>query len=151
MSNRNRNPRKGAAMVEFALLIPLLGMIMVGAVDLSRVFHEAKTVADAARSGVQFGSNSNAHSVDSSGIELATRRDAVNLPGTLTVTPDTFCRCEGQADPKQKGDCSSINCPEGPSHVYVEVSTGGTFQTMIQYPGVPYSVGLQQEAVFRIQ
>ena len=46
----------GQDMVEFAIVLPLLLLILFGAVDLGRVFHAAITITNVAREGVRHGS-----------------------------------------------------------------------------------------------
>ena len=47
--------RPGQEAVEFALLLPVLLLILFGILDLGRLFHAAITVANAAREGARFG------------------------------------------------------------------------------------------------
>jgi len=44
---------KAQELVEFALVLPLLIMVLFGAVDLGRIFHAAITIANAAREGAR--------------------------------------------------------------------------------------------------
>ena len=46
-----RNSERAQALVEFALLLPLLAMIALGAVDLGRIYFAYTTVTNAAREG----------------------------------------------------------------------------------------------------
>ena len=48
--------RRGMAMVEFALIAPLLLLLVAGAVDYSMLMRSAIAVGDAARAGAEFGS-----------------------------------------------------------------------------------------------
>jgi len=45
---------RGQSAVEFALLLPVLMLILFGVVDLGRVFFAAITIANAARAGVRY-------------------------------------------------------------------------------------------------
>ena len=54
-----RKSEQGQELVEFALVLPLLLLILFGAVDLGRVFHAQITIANAARVGARFGMNWN--------------------------------------------------------------------------------------------
>ncbi len=49
--------RKGAAVVEFALVLPLLLIIFVAAVDFARVFYNAQVLTDCARTAALFAAN----------------------------------------------------------------------------------------------
>ena len=48
--------QQGQDLLEFALVLPVLLLILFGAVDLGRVFHTAITIANAAREGARHGS-----------------------------------------------------------------------------------------------
>jgi hypothetical protein len=47
--------QKGQDLLEFALVLPILLLIMFGVLDLGRLFHSAITVTNAARVGARFG------------------------------------------------------------------------------------------------
>jgi Flp pilus assembly protein TadG len=49
---RNRN-RKGAAIVEFALVVPLLLLLLWGIVDIGRAFYTLNNLASAVREGAR--------------------------------------------------------------------------------------------------
>jgi Flp pilus assembly protein TadG len=52
----NRRGRRGAAAVEFALVLPLALLLLIGAADLGRFAHTRIAVANAARAGAGFAS-----------------------------------------------------------------------------------------------
>ncbi len=69
MSNtkHRRGPNSlGQGLVEFALVLPVLMLILLGAVDLGRVFHDYVTMTNASREGARYGI---AHPKDTSGIQ----------------------------------------------------------------------------------
>jgi hypothetical protein len=49
-----RRTQAGQAVVEFALILPLLALLTVGIVDLGRVFYTYEALANAAREGARF-------------------------------------------------------------------------------------------------
>jgi Flp pilus assembly protein TadG len=51
--HRKKNSRRGAAVVEFALLLPLLCTITLGMMEIGRGAMVSKIVSDAARNGAQ--------------------------------------------------------------------------------------------------
>jgi Flp pilus assembly protein TadG len=53
---RARAPRRGQAMVEFALVLPILVLIIFGLVDLGRAVYVNNSLAEAARDGARYGS-----------------------------------------------------------------------------------------------
>ncbi len=57
---RENNPletRRAAAVVEFALVLPVLLIIFVAAVDFARVFYNTQVLTDCARTAAQFAAN----------------------------------------------------------------------------------------------
>ncbi|MHA6794909.1 TadE/TadG family type IV pilus assembly protein [Pseudonocardia bannensis] len=50
---RRHDPQRGAAAVEFALVLPLLVLLLFGIVDFARAFHTQLTLSDAAAEGAR--------------------------------------------------------------------------------------------------
>ena len=142
-----RRGRKGQAIVEFALLVFLLMIILMGLIDYARVFHAAVTVADAARAGAQYGARSNTFSGDFAGMTTAAEEDAANLVDGIVVTPVRYCKCQDGTD----ADCLTDTCPEGAPQIYVEVRAAYTFETLTQFPLLPKSVGMNYPNTIRVQ
>ena len=53
---RRRNGERGAELIEFALVFPLLMMVVLGCVDFAFVFHHNEVITNAAREGARVGS-----------------------------------------------------------------------------------------------
>ena len=138
---------KGTAVVELALMIGILMLILMGTIDVARVFYAAVTVDDASRAGAQYGIRSNAFSGHVSGIELAVADNAQDL-GTLTTSRELYCLCE---DSTTKIPCATTTCTEGVPQAYVRVETQGTFNTAFGYPGLPHAIPLSSATTFRVQ
>ena len=58
---------RGQALVEFAVILPVIILILMGIVDLGRVFNAYVTIANAAREGARYGIVYG-HSTDDAGI-----------------------------------------------------------------------------------
>ena len=52
-----RGSRLGQSMVELALFLPIITMLMLGAIDLGRVFHAKITIANASRTAAVYAVN----------------------------------------------------------------------------------------------
>ena len=59
---------RGTALVELTVALPLLTMVMLGAVDFARVWVQSSAVENAAHTGAQYGAQTTSHTVDSNGI-----------------------------------------------------------------------------------
>lgn len=80
--------RPGQAMTEFALLVPVMLMMVLGIFEAGRFFYIASAVANAAREGARYGIT---HAGDSSGI----RSRAMNSSPELGITTgDVDVDCE---------------------------------------------------------
>ncbi len=144
---KRTNQSKGTAAVELALMIGILMLILMGTIDVARVFYSAVTVDDASRAGAQYGIRSNGFTSDISGMEGAAADNAQDL-GTVTTTPERYCRCEGGSTDV---NCVTGTCPEGVPQVYVRVETQRDFNTAFAYPGLPHVIPPSSATTFRVQ
>lgn len=92
LSSQNRKTIKiaGQGLVEFTLTLPLLVLIMVGVLDLGRLYFAAMTVTNAAREGARYGA---ANPAAASAIAARAQNEAygsIITPGELTVSTPTF-------------------------------------------------------------
>ena len=88
-----RRRERGAAVVEFALvLIPLL-LIILGTIDWGYYFYVREVVADAARAGARAGS------LDPASAASTARATATTLLTSLNLTGQSFPACTGAAPP----------------------------------------------------
>jgi len=70
-----KRKQSGQELVEFAIVLPLLLLVVFGVLDLGRIFHSAITITNAAREGARYGMT---HSDDVTGIVNATLNEAQN-------------------------------------------------------------------------
>ncbi|MDR7866091.1 MAG: pilus assembly protein [Sporomusaceae bacterium] len=81
--------RRGQAIVEFALVLPVFLLLLVGMMEFGLVLHDYVTVAEAARVGARAAS---VHK-DNATITAATKNAAPGLSAdqlTVTITPDVL-------------------------------------------------------------
>jgi Flp pilus assembly protein TadG len=116
----SRRNRRGAAAVEFALLLPLLCFLFVATVDYCRVFYYSNIVSNCARNGALYGSADSAHASNSSGIRAAAQADAVNL------------------------DLTQLGISSSSSSSSVAVTVTYPFNTITKYPGIPQQTNLNR-------
>jgi Flp pilus assembly protein TadG len=100
---RSRRARAGQAIVETALLFPILCLLVLGSTDLGRVFYYSIEMTNAAREGARFGSSydpagGNAAATHAAVIAAA-RNEAADL--TLVEPSPAF---------------SPVNCQSGPPY-----------------------------------
>jgi len=144
--SRQRRPalRRGQAAVEWALVTPVIALLLVAAGDLMRMYFTSMEVNNAAKASVQYGAQSPETAADLAGMQQAAKNDAADLSG-MTATASMYCECP---DSSTTFDCSTSNtCAE--KRVYVEVDTAATFTLSVRYPGIPSSIQLAGVAKMR--
>jgi Flp pilus assembly protein TadG len=113
--------RRGAAVVELAVLSPVLCFLLVVAVDFGRIFYYSVTVANCARSGALYARDAAAAAESPyTSIQAAALADAVNLSPAPTVTSTDGVDAGGEP--------------------YVEVTVSYPFSSITRYPGIPSSL-----------
>jgi Flp pilus assembly protein TadG len=140
-----RERQRGSVIIELTLLTPLLFALVLGVGDFCRVFYTSVAVSNAARAGAQFALAKKAYG-DPTAIETAARNDSgANIP--VTVNSSYYCRCPD-------GSGFVVSCSPLPACQYqawVSVTTTYTFNTMVNWPGIPNSTALSSTAQMRIE
>lgn len=156
----------GSAFVELALTLPLLVLVLIGAVELGRIAYFAIEVSNAARAGVAYGAEGPTNATDTTDISNAAKLAAADV-SSLTVTSSTSCVCEtvntstGVMTTTNMSNCTTMAatlCPAlatstGNKNIqvnYVQVSTSANVSTIFNYPGIPTSFTLNGFAKMRV-
>ena len=131
-------------MIEVAILMPLLLLILVGAVDFGQAYYVGIEVASAAQAGTTYGMmNYN----DTAGMRMAAAADASDVP-SMTSVATWGCECSD-------GTGASVSCATTPtcgSNLvdYVDVATSVSFTPILSYPAVPASFVLSGHSRMRV-
>jgi Flp pilus assembly protein TadG len=148
----------GQAFVELALVLPVLILLMLGAVEVGRLAYADIEISNAARAGVAYAMQSHGFAADSTGIENAAKQDAPNIPGLVVDTPILTCYCETSGGVTTAlASCSSTDanlttCPSPSSIVvYVQVNTHAQVDTAFHFPGLPNTLTLRGTAIMRVE
>lgn len=147
--NRHWASDAGSALVELAVVLPLLVLLMVGTIDFARVFYTGIELTNAARAGAQFGAYNPAQSGNIAGMQAAAT-GSVNMTG-VTATASRTCQCATSVGTFSAATCTTT-CPSG-QHLVVTVtmSTSKTFTTVAgSFPGIPNTVSLVRAATLRV-
>ena len=141
----NRAYKRGQASVELALSLPLLLMMFLMVVETGRAFYIAISFANAARAGVQYGSQSLTTAADNAGMQTAATNDAPNLVG-MTATATHFCICsDGTAS-----TCLATDCASSHRLLYTQVNTSAPYTPLINFMGVLPSMTVPGKAIMRV-
>lgn len=134
--------RKGAAAVEFALLMPFILIMLIGLVDFGMGLWTQMQLESAARAGAQYALIDYA---DTSGIQNAVTGSS-NLTTAPTPLATTFCECSNGTSVSCAGTCAS-----GSVRIFVRVTATSSFTPLLSYPGMPNPFTLRGGATIRVQ
>ena len=138
---------QGDSLVEIAMLLPFLGLLLLGVIDFGRAYYLGIEVASAAEAGALYGSQ---NPTDTAGMQSAAITDAPDVPG-MTATATIGCECSD-------GSSSQSPCPATPPTCavnlvnYVQVTTTAIYTPMFRswvIPGLPSSITLHGSAKMR--
>lgn len=87
-----RRPSHGQGLVEFALLLPLLILVVIGTVDLGRLFDAYVVMTNAAREGARYGAS---NPTQTSNIQAQSITEANNSGYTITSSMVTVSTPSG--------------------------------------------------------
>jgi len=149
-SKRSRKRREnGQAMLELVLVLPILLMLTLGVIEFGRAAYYDIAVADAARAGAQFASQSMADAYDQGSITQAALNNSQLDTGVgLTVFPPAIsCACPGGG--VLGGTCPASGCAY--PIVYVTVTTNYTLNPLFTYPGISSTFNLNSSSTLPVQ
>jgi Flp pilus assembly protein TadG len=138
---------RAVAAIEFAILAPLLILMLVSAVDLGFGIYRRMQVQNAAQAGASYAM---LHGYLPNSISSAVT-SATALSGiTASPGPSEYCGCPSTSG-ITSAPCSST-CPDGAvAGTYVTVSAEATYNTILPYPIVPNSYTFNAQSTVRIQ
>jgi len=141
----NVSRKRGIAIIEFALLLPLMLLLLGGVLDFTVLLRAAIAASDAARAGAQYGCLSSANSSDTAGMQSAALNAAADVSG-VTASASRSCQCSDGSSVSCAG-----SCPSGPVRVYVTVTARTTVSAIFSYAQVPFSGAVSSTATMRAQ
>src|SRR6188508_560344 len=116
-----RRPVRGVAVVELAVLLPLLILLFMIAIDFARVFYFSLSLTNCARAGALYASDPTvADESPFASVQAAVLSDATNFSPQPTISSTTGVDSQGRK--------------------YVTVTASYTFQTITGFPGIPAQV-----------
>ena len=149
---------RGASAVELAVSIPVLVVILVGAIDFGRVFYTAMGLTNAARAGAQYGSQNNVKSTDTAGMQSTAQTSAQNDLGTITAAASQTCGCVPNSPANENYAVSAPTpntclgtCSSGHLVVFVTVTASKVLSTLALYPGIPRTLTINRASRVRVQ
>lgn len=133
---------RAQALVETALVFPVLIILLVGAAEMARIARAGIAISNAAKAGVQYGAHDGVTAQDTTGIGTAASNEAPNL--TVTTDSSASCVCS---------DGTTISCTGNNSCLSnarvietLTVNTQATVTPVIHLPGLPRSFTVKGSA-----
>ncbi|HWC95100.1 MAG TPA: TadE/TadG family type IV pilus assembly protein [Candidatus Sulfopaludibacter sp.] len=142
---KRRDRRRAIATVEFALVAPILLLLLAGVLDYAMLLRTATCAADAARAGTEYGMRSPSAAMDYAGIQAAALNSVPGLPG-MTASATRTCKCSDGTAIVCTGSCTS-----GTVRSYVQVTTQVSAKTVFNYSGLKISNLVKGQALWRTQ
>ena len=139
---------QGTSVLELALLTPLLLLLLVGIIEVGRYAELSIMVANAARAGVQYGSQNQTTAADATGMQNAAVNDAQGAITSSQVVAVELCGCSASS----LGGCPGSSTCATPLYpiTYVQVTAQGTYNSLFHFPGVPASINVNCAAQMRV-
>lgn len=165
--------QKGQALVELALVTPLLLALALGVIEIGRYAYVAILVGNAAHAGAAYGAQSAVTAADRNGIETAAENDFrdngqnvtdLDVQGGFAGASYAGCTCDSQGtgnpSPPQPSFCNpppvganntAGSCRSGEQWVVVvSVEATGRFRSLFNYPGIPRRITVDKTATMRV-
>lgn len=131
--------------MELAMVLPLLMLLLMGAVDFGRAFYLAMEISGAAQAGAEYGTQ---NPTDTLGMSAAAQYDAPDVPNLVVTTPTYGCECAGGTG--FSANCASTpSCPSSNVVYRVTVKVSATYSPWFPWPKIPSSMSLSSSATMR--
>jgi Flp pilus assembly protein TadG len=128
---------RGAAALEAAIVLPILGLVAVGCIDLGRLIHAQNALTNAVRIGAEFGATHRVSPDDRARWEQRIR-DAV---------AEEAANVDGFASDSLEVQIEVVS--SGPDDVRVTVEAVAPIRLLLPWPGFPTSLSLRHAVTMR--
>ena len=134
-------------------MLPLLLLVLAGAIDMGRMAYLALHVTNAARAGALYGAQSQATAADFGGMRTAAINNSNGIPLNSAPAASKSCRCSNwAASTADVSNCSPVPACTSPGRLvtYVQVTTAANYVPWFPYPGVPGTMTITQSSSMRV-
>jgi Flp pilus assembly protein TadG len=140
----------GQAMIEFALLLPMLCYLMIGGIDIARVYAMQLAVQNGARAGAE--SAAIGYNINDVQIRTHVQQEMGRTPGmdgynTVNAAGPPSGACPATLNPGE--NCIYITHPTVSGTLYVTVQVKYQFRTIIAWPLIPNTYLLDRTTTYR--
>jgi len=138
---------RGAAAIEFGLMIPLLALIVVSVTDIGLGVYRKMQVENAAQAGAQYAM---VHGFDQTAISNAVTNATNSTSISAAPNPSQFCGCPSTTG-VGTASCGSTCSTGSVAGSYATVSAQATYSTLLNYQLVPSSYTFTAQSTARLQ
>jgi Flp pilus assembly protein TadG len=150
-ANDKRNKRRGAALVELALVLSVVAILVVGIMDFGRIAYSAMAITGAARAGAMFGAQNSANMTNFSGMKAAAESAATDI-GAITDSATQVCECETGGVTSGMTQCTPpVPACGGTIKYRVRVMAKKNFVMFKSFPGLPATILIRRVVTLRAQ
>ncbi len=135
---RLRKDQTGAALVEFAIVAPVVGAMLLGVIDVSLYISSSLAVQRAARAGGEYAimNGYDSTKVSTAITDSTTTRSAYMTAIAADPAPSKFCGCPDSGTSVVAATCGS-KCTSGlNAGTYVTASATSTYEPLFDVPGL---------------
>ncbi len=141
---------RGISAVEFALIVPVLVLLMLGAFDFAQGFREKQRLVNAAQAGAQYAAQNRSFiDIPIADVEQRVRDNAADATNALDVAARYYCVCPA-AGP-EVACTSSCGAPPRPPSRLVEVDVQFDMDLLFGLPGIQDPFPLQTTTVMQVR
>jgi Flp pilus assembly protein TadG len=135
------NDEKGVSAVEFGLIAPILGFLLLAVVDFGGSFYTKMSISNGAQAvaGYVGTINPDANALTSSSFVTNTQSTFNSASGISNATIKTTLSCYCA---QQLISCSTNSCSTGTKKTFVDMNISATKNLIFSYPGVGKSIFL---------
>ena len=145
---------KGAAAVETALVVSVLGFVGIGVIDYGLAFTRSMQLANAARAGMQYAMVRKPVDEDYSAIIEAVNTSAPTeyADSERNVSTLLYCECpDGQTSDCTGEGGEDLTCDDGSRRAaYMDITVSENYSLMFGYPGLDDTLNLSQTVTLRM-
>ena len=133
LNARNRSDR-GQALVELAMIAPVLIILMLGVIDYGRVYFAYISVTNGARIGADYAAIGPTQAADTAAIKAAALGDTTDLLNLSPTNPEV----------------TVVTASDSQGSLYADVTMTYTFTTLFPWPGLPTSIDIERTVRSRV-
>ncbi len=149
VSHRRWGADRGAALVELALVAPVLLLICFATIDFARAIYTSAGLENAARAGAQYCAANISNAYDTAATSAVVAAASPNITYTSSVS-GAACYCATDAGVLTSSSCTAT-CPSA-QHMAVmcTVTASGAYTRVIPYPILPATLSITRAATMRV-